>query len=348
MDMALSALNTSLEDIQKKGERVERGYEKQYEQYKNLIKIIQEDFKHLINEVSKKRAEKPVIIFFDDLDRCLPDKTIQLLEAVKNLFVVPDSKVIFICGIDTHIAKQFIKSHYKDIEDAFAINYFRKIFNLTISMPHSPDVKKLLVKHIQELFDWEEQEAEGLADTVYSSAVQAEMSSVRKQLNVLNNFYVFQKFNPKRFKVTESSLSSLKIDGISSEIIAKLKGLKDEEEKTEKEFVEVLQETLDGEQFKNCPAILKHIHPDNVVIYLLIVKEAWQPLYELIVKQALRERTKNLGVLIHDVLKNCTTEDYLLTEVEKSFFKYYFIREESPFCNVNLVDDFLYKYPTLT
>jgi len=152
MDMALSALNLSLEDIQKKGERFEKEYEKEYLQHKNLIKIIQNDFKYLINEISKKRGGKPVIIFFDDLDRCLPDKTIQLLEAVKNLFVVPDTNVIFICGIDTRIAKQFIKSHYKDIEENFAINYFRKIFNLTISMPsYRSEIYDLLLEYIKKL-----------------------------------------------------------------------------------------------------------------------------------------------------------------------------------------------------
>jgi predicted KAP-like P-loop ATPase len=133
-----------------------------------------------------ERDEKPVVIFFDDLDRCLPEDAIQLLEALKNLFVTPKCRSIFVCGIDNRVAKQFIRKHYSDIEETFAINYFRKIFNLTVSMPTSSKLYELLLKYTKELFVWPDLQVEALADMVYTRGVQVEMSSVRKYLNVVN------------------------------------------------------------------------------------------------------------------------------------------------------------------
>ena len=291
LDIALTALPSkilsfNLEKIKKTGEEIEEGYLKEYEKYKDVIKCIRDDFKYLINGVSKQHYGKPVIIFFDDLDRCLPDKTIQLLEAIKNLFVVPDSKVIFVCGIDTHIAKQFIKSHYKDIEETFAINYFRKIFNLTISVPCSSEIYQLLLKYIKNLYDWDDsyrQEAEALANMVYIQGLEVEITSVRHYLNIINNFYMFQKFNPKYTFTPEN----------------------------------------------------------DFIVYLLLVKEAWQPLYENLIREALRERS-NMETLIQGFIHKYTKDKSLLPKQEKFLSDYLgriFAREQ--------LSIWLEQYPTL-
>lgn len=157
--------------------------------YRDYIETIKREFRELIGSISKKNGDRPVVIFFDDLDRCLPEDAIEFLEALKNVFVNPDCKCIFICGIDTRIAKQFIRVHYHGIEDTFSINYFRKIFNLTVSMPHRPDIRHLLLNHVKTLpHDWSEQEAASLARMVSSRSLQTQMYSVRKQLNILTNF----------------------------------------------------------------------------------------------------------------------------------------------------------------
>jgi hypothetical protein len=283
---AIGAFLEKIKDPQKIKEIGEL-FEKNYEKYQDIIQMIRDDFTQLINNVSKKHDGKPVIIFFDDLDRCLPDKTIQLLEAVKNLFVVKDTKVIFICGIDTHIAKQFIKAHYKDIEESFAINYFRKIFNLTISMPSSPDLYKLLLKYVQELHNWDSSKTEALAKMIYTRGLQAKMVSVRSYLNIVHNFYTFQKFNP-------------------------------------------------GYEFQ----------PENdLVVHLLVVKEAWQPFYEDLMKEAAKNRTEPLSEMVKNLLTNYKNNNKLSSEQE-TFLQGYFVESNSPFGNVKLADE-LFKYPTL-
>jgi hypothetical protein len=293
MNLAINALlkplvNLTMEDVQKTGEKYEEAQKKEYEKYKNLIKIIQDDFKCLIDNISnqEKYKGKPVIIFLDDLDRCLPDKTIQLLEAVKNLFVVPDAKVIFICGIDTHIAKQFIKSHYNGIEDTFAIEYFRKIFNLIISMPYNPDIYEIILDYVKNLYDWNDPEKEkALAEMVITRGLQTEMLSVRKYLSIISNFYTFQKFNPEY--------------------------------------------TFNPE--------------GDFVVHLLILKEAWQPLYEKIIKETIKDRLQSIEKLLNNLVEN--NEGNISPEQIK-FLKDYFANDKFPFHKLNLFE-WLSKYPTL-
>ncbi|RQW03235.1 hypothetical protein EH223_10495, partial [candidate division KSB1 bacterium] len=138
----------SLGDIKEQFQDVELPFET----YQDMVVKLEEAFRDLVNAISKAK-DKPLIIFLDDFDRCLPQDAIKLLEALKNLFVTKNCRVIFICGIDTRVAKNFIRDHYK-VSDDFAINYFRKIFNLTVPMPYSADLQALLLKHIQELYTW--------------------------------------------------------------------------------------------------------------------------------------------------------------------------------------------------
>ena len=240
--------NLSLKDIKDGFDSVEKEESLSFEKYENTIETIKEEFLELTRAISKKHENKPLIIFFDDLDRCLPDDAIQLLEALKNLFVTKDCPAIFICGIDTHIAKQFISAHYSGIEEMFSINYFRKIFNLTISMPFGTNIYDLLLQYIKDQYDWEKEDnkkAEALAKMVYDGGLQAQIYSLRKYLNIIDNFNIFLKFNP-------------------------------------------------GYTFR----------PDaDFIVHLLLLKEAWQPLYEELIQGALKNRTANMEKLVYELIR---------------------------------------------
>ncbi len=280
---------TNFENIEKNAERIER----RYEHYEDIIEDIKEEFTKLINAVSKANDGKPVIIFFDDLDRCLPDKAIQLLEAVKNLFVVPNTNVIFICGIDTRIAKQFISSHYKGIEEMFAINYFRKIFNLTVSMPYhqSTTLYEFLTGYIIDVLQWETEHAKALANIVVMWGAQTEMVSVRKYMNVIHTMYTFQQFNPDyRF------------------------------------------------------------NPEgDVVVFLLLLKEAWQPLYEELVRDAIKARTATLSELVTDLIQeDDARKPKTIRPEQRDFLKACFVSTDHfAFDQIRFGDDLLLKYPSL-
>ena len=301
MDVSLNVLTNnklSLDTIKKLFTSSEEQHKPRFVRYDDVVEEIKEEFVELIERISNKNeyGGKPVIIFFDDLDRCLPDDTIKLLEALKNLFVtkvgVEDPKLcncIFICGIDTHIAKQFIRQHYHKIEDEFAINYFRKIFNLTLSMPQSPKLQDVLRDYLKDFEDvLPPQQADALANMVSVRGYQIELSSIRKYLNVLTNFCVFLKFNPNYTFTPED---------------------------------------------------------DDFVINLLLLKEAWQPLYEEIRQEALRERT-NMGRTIQNIITAYEDkEDEKLSPGQKAFLTDY-VGENSSFKDEHL-SLWLSEYPTL-
>lgn len=76
-----------------------------------------------------------LVVFIDDLDRCLPEKTIQLLEAVK-LFL--DKRgCVFVLGADTHIIQKAITKHYLDsgVTDSNVGDYLEKIIQLRFELP---------------------------------------------------------------------------------------------------------------------------------------------------------------------------------------------------------------------
>jgi len=136
----------------------------------------------------------------------LPDKAIDLLEALKNLFIVPGASVIFISGIDTFIAKQFIIKRYEGIGSDFAYNYFKKIFNFTIDIPAltKDSFLKLIRQRLNELFDQEENlwvmsnEGKIELENFFSQIlVEAGVKSIRQAYNVLHNCFFIFNMNPE-------------------------------------------------------------------------------------------------------------------------------------------------------
>lgn len=282
--------NLSLEGIKGSFKSTEKDQLPSYEKYENTIEAIKKEFVALTDRISQEHNNNPVVIFFDDLDRCLPDDSIQLLEALKNLFVTKGSKCIFICGIDTRIAKQFISAHYNGIEEMFAINYFRKIFNLTVSMPFSSNVYDMLLKYIKEQYEWEDPQGEKtvtLAKMVSEAGLQAEIYSLRKYLNIIDNFNVFLEFSP------------------------------DYDFNPEMDFI----------------------------VHLLVLKEAWQPIYEELIQSALKNRDKTIHQLITGLEGTASSKGEPVAKYIEHFFVKYF-KSEDKFGKEYLYN-WMVKHPTL-
>jgi GTPase SAR1 family protein len=177
------------------------------------LEILREDFKSFTVETAKKHEEKPLIVFLDDLDRCLPENALTLLEAIKNLFVIKGAKVIFITGIDTHIARQFIIERYKGLDSSFAYNYFKKIFNFTVSVPSlsTENYSELLQKRYDEMIPaFSNIELPSNFENLLTSElsrflVDGGVKSIRQIYNVLQEGIFFFLVNPpKRVSDAES------------------------------------------------------------------------------------------------------------------------------------------------
>jgi Leucine-rich repeat (LRR) protein len=86
-----------------------------------------------------------MVIFIDDLDRCMPDIALQVLEALKLYLNIPN--LIFVIGVDRPIVDQLVESHYRKLglgKDK-SKNYLAKMFQVEVSVaPSEPEVDQFL------------------------------------------------------------------------------------------------------------------------------------------------------------------------------------------------------------
>ena len=76
-----------------------------------------------------------LVVFIDDLDRCMPEKTVQVLEAIK-LFLDKHG-CVFVLGADIKIVQSAVETHYKNtgITGESAKDYLEKIIQIRFDLP---------------------------------------------------------------------------------------------------------------------------------------------------------------------------------------------------------------------
>ncbi|RME96766.1 MAG: hypothetical protein D6768_21180, partial [Chloroflexi bacterium] len=121
-----SVLGKMMEEAQKKitGEdlntifdAIQRERHKIYRQHIQSLEKFQETFQTLIAEQVVANGQK-LVVFIDDLDRCLPEKAIEVLEAIKLFLDVEGC--LFLLGVDRGVIEQGIRVKYKSFLDAAA------------------------------------------------------------------------------------------------------------------------------------------------------------------------------------------------------------------------------------
>jgi KAP family P-loop domain len=89
-------------------------------------------FRELVDEVVDPASEKPLLICVDDLDRCLPDHQIAMLEAI-HFLTSAHANCAFLVAIDPLLVQQAAFAHYRT--DALDINqYLDKLFELRVNL----------------------------------------------------------------------------------------------------------------------------------------------------------------------------------------------------------------------
>ncbi len=95
-------------------------------------------FQELLEEALGKDGGEDgrLIIFVDDLDRCLPEKAIELLEAIKLFLNV--KRTVFVLGLDKDIIQQGIEIYYRQSGVESPIrgdDYLEKIIQIPFHLP---------------------------------------------------------------------------------------------------------------------------------------------------------------------------------------------------------------------
>ena len=106
-------------------------------------------------EMAKKMTEEtnqPLVFIVDEMDRCRPTFSIELLERVKHIFDIPG--IVFVFGINQKELCNSIESVYGEIESGI---YLRRFFDISLSLPdtNTEDFCRYLIERYQlnKLFD---------------------------------------------------------------------------------------------------------------------------------------------------------------------------------------------------
>jgi predicted KAP-like P-loop ATPase len=76
-----------------------------------------------------------LVVFVDDLDRCLPDTSISTLEAMRLFLFM--NRTAFVIAADENMIRQAVRFHFKDtaLDDDLVTNYFDKLIQIPIRVP---------------------------------------------------------------------------------------------------------------------------------------------------------------------------------------------------------------------
>ena len=100
----------------------------------------QQNIEALQETIAKATAQRPILFFIDELDRCRPDFALSILELVKHVFDIPGIKFIFVANLEQ--LKAAIRKRYG--QDVDADVYLEKFVKMEIGLSSHTNARKHL------------------------------------------------------------------------------------------------------------------------------------------------------------------------------------------------------------
>jgi hypothetical protein len=82
-----------------------------------------------LNELKDAR----IVVFVDDLDRCTPEKAVEVLESIKAFFDIEG--IVYVIGMDSDSIDYIIKQKYGENSEIKGLDYLQKIVQLPFQIP---------------------------------------------------------------------------------------------------------------------------------------------------------------------------------------------------------------------
>ena len=120
-DLDVSSMKQFLNEVPDEPENVRRN-----------IRDFRKDFALLLKEADIKR----LVVFIDDLDRCLPENIIETLEAIKLFLFVPGTA--FVIGADERLVQYAVRQRFPELpgpEAEVGRDYLEKLIQIPIRLP---------------------------------------------------------------------------------------------------------------------------------------------------------------------------------------------------------------------
>ena len=116
-----------------------------FKSYKSLLYEVKELLNKLTRKVLAKNKQTKLIILVDEIDRCLPDEQLKILERLHHLFDVKN------CAVIVTMNQVCVAKTVKTIYGIDGYEYLRKFFNFTFRLDTSANeyLKNLLEEYIK-------------------------------------------------------------------------------------------------------------------------------------------------------------------------------------------------------
>ena len=163
-----------------------------------------DDIKNEINKLRNKNNNFKIVVFVDDLDRCSPKKTLEVLESIK-VFLGMEG-FVYVIGLSHDIVTKLIDLEYKE-SGIKGEQYIKKIIQIPITLPKwdNQDIIGLVKDFVKkEIIDNKYEKTISDNIELISSAIENNPREIKR---FLNNFIVaFEIFSPSRKVVAKELL----------------------------------------------------------------------------------------------------------------------------------------------
>jgi len=164
--------------------------------WSNQVDMLDEQFSALLMAYAKDIAHDPqqvrFVILIDDLDRCLPETTVAILENIKNYLSV--EQCIFVLALNATVVYQGIRVKYKGLE-IDGREYLEKILNYSFYVPEPAldKVKLFASQRLEQLIpNQTDRQTHETYFTKFGEVLEAcHFNNPRKIKRILNRFLLF-------------------------------------------------------------------------------------------------------------------------------------------------------------
>ncbi len=118
-------------DVRSTFEMYEDGY-KHYKKYDDYVSQIEKEYREFITNLLNKTERNRVVIFVDNLDRCLPDVVVNLLEDISSFLSIGGVPCVYVLAMDKGNVIKAINHRYPDFDGE---HYLEKIIQVPLKMP---------------------------------------------------------------------------------------------------------------------------------------------------------------------------------------------------------------------
>lgn len=154
---------------------------------KNELKTVKTFRKELEKLIDKTLGDNgKYIIFIDDLDRIIPEKVVEIIEAIKTFLNC--KRCVFIIGCDYDYIDKCFESKYSKI-DFSGKNYIDKIIQISFNVPRmAPNFNYFLNSYIQDFFYL--QEDFNKCGELIKKSIGENPRNIKRFINLYNIIYV--------------------------------------------------------------------------------------------------------------------------------------------------------------